>query len=239
MLELAKAYDICHVDKPKLTIVFLHGIAADSSSFDGLIKYLSKNNYYKDVRLVAFDWLGSGKSYTSDELNYDFKEQLGALHQSVAKLNAEKIVIVAHSMGTMLATRFADQYPELVQGLILISAPVYLEEDIKNPMFKKAMDGFREVVGRKSKGLLKSKAFNNEIEYIVSDVKNYDFLLKVKKTTIIIYGELDRIIAAYNIPALVGANSYISAVKTAGPHGVTMDKYSKIDKAIKSFQKED
>lgn len=240
MLELAKTYDVCREGEPKLTVIFLHGIAADSSSFDGLLSYLLKEDSLKGVRLLAFDWLGAGKSFASDKLEYNFKEQLEALQNSVAKAGVTcPVVIVAHSMGTMLASRFAKDNSDLVKGLILISAPIYREEDIKNPMFEKALDGFREVVGRKTKVLLNTRAFENEIKNIVSDTHNYDYLVGVKQPTIIIYGELDKIIAPFNLPGLLKANSNISTIKTPGSHGVTIDKFGKISTAIKNFLKEE
>ena len=240
MLELAKTFDLCRGDKPRLTVVFLHGIAADSSSFDGLLKYLSSTEEASEFRLVAFDLLGAGKSYASDELEYNFKEQLEALENSVKKLKVSgPLIIVAHSMGTMIATRFAETHKRLAKGLILISAPIYRKEDIENPLFAKAMDGFREVVGRKAHGLLTSKSFNNEIKYIVSNPHNYDYLARLTAPTIIIYGELDRIIASYNLPGLLKINPNISAVKTAGSHGVTRDKYSKVLLALNKYLNEE
>ena len=240
MLELAKTYDVCLEGEPKLTVIFLHGIAADSSSFDGLLSHLLKDDSLKSVRFLAFDWLGAGKSFSSDELEYNFKEQLEALQNSIVKANVKSpVVIVAHSMGTMLATRFSKEYSDLVKGLVLVSAPVYREEDIKNPMFEKALEGFREVVGRKSKASLNTKAFESEIKNIVSDIHNYDYLAEVKLPTIIIYGELDKIIAPFNLPALLKANPNITAIKTPGSHSVTIDKFGKISTAIKKLLKEE
>lgn len=239
MLEFAKTFDLSRGDTTKLTVVFLHGIAADSSSFDGLLNYLAEAEVAQEMRLVAFDLLGSGKSYTSDELEYNFKEQLEALGNSVKKLGVSgPLIIVAHSMGTMIATRYAETHKRLVKGLVLISAPIYRKEDIENPLFAKAMDGFREVVGRKARGLLASKSFNNEIKYIVSNPHNYDHLVNLSLPTTIIYGELDRIIASYNLPGLLKANPNISAIKTPGSHGVTRDKYSKVLTTLKKFLEE-
>ena len=240
MLKLTKTYDVCLTGEPKLTVVFLHGIAADTSSFEGLLAHLLREASMKEMRMVAFDWLGAGKSYTSDELNYDYKEQLEALKNSINTLDVKgPLILVAHSMGTMLATRFATENQRLVKGLVLVSAPVYKKEDIEKPLFEKSMEGFSEVVGRKSKGLLESKAFNNEIKNIVSDVHNYDYLVGLKQPTTIIYGELDKIIAPFNYPGLLKANPNLIAQKTPGSHGVTIDKYGKISTAIKGFMKEE
>lgn len=236
MLELAKTYDVCKVFEPKLTVVFLHGIAANSSDFEGVLEYLEKNDSMRSVRLVTFDLLGAGKSYTSDELNYDFEEQLEALKNSIDKLEVSSpLVIVAHSMGTLIATRFAEKHKRLVKGLILISPPIYKKEDIENPMFEVAMNGFREVVKRKKQALITEKSFNNEIINIVSNKRNYDFLTRITQPTIIIYGELDKIIAPFNIPELLETNPNITAIKTAGSHAVMRDKYAKILVALQKF----
>lgn len=238
-LELAKTYDVCRAGEPKLTAVFLHGIAASSASFNGFFDYLMVNNSMREIRFVAFDLLGSGKSYTSDELNYNFDEQLEALDNSIQKLRITgPLIIVAHSMGTMIAARFADKHPKLVDGLILISAPIYRREDIENPLFEKAMNGFREIVTKKDRSLLKSKAFHSEIKNIVSNSENYDYLVKLSQPTTIIYGELDKIIAAQNLPGLLKQNSQIRAIKAPGAHGVSVEKFGKIAEALKKFLKE-
>lgn len=238
MLELAKTYDVCRAGEPKLTVVFLHGIAADSSSFDGLFNFLLTMKAAREMRLVAFDLLGSGRSFTSDELEYNFDEQLKALENSIKKLGVcGPLVLVGHSMGTLIVTRFAVKHPALVDGVVLISAPVYKKEDIENPMFEKAMDGFREVVGRKSRGTLNSKAFNNAIKNIVSNVDNYEYFSNLKQPTTIIYGELDQIIASFNYPGLLRFNPNLKTTKTAGAHGVTVDKYNKVLSALRKYIK--
>lgn len=235
MLELTKTYD--RSGESELTVVFLHGIAASSKSFAGLLEYLSGKEDLRRLRFVAYDWLGAGESYTSDELEYNYAEQLEALGNSVKRLGDGPLVVVAHSMGTLIAVRFAE-ICERVKGLVLVSPPVYRKEDIENPAFEKAMAGFREVVGRKADGILESKVFNNEISNIVSNKENYEHLLKVKQPTVLVYGELDQIIAPFNIPKVLKANGKIRAVKTAGSHGVAHDKYAKIARVLKDFSGE-
>ena len=41
-LELTKTHDYCAVKNPKLTVVFIHGIASDSSSFTRALNYLAR-----------------------------------------------------------------------------------------------------------------------------------------------------------------------------------------------------
>ncbi len=228
-LELFVAHDSVAVKEPKLTVIFIHGIAADSSSFKKAIEYLEGTRSMKDVRFVALDLLGAGKSYSSDKLKYDFNDQLTALDNSIKKLEIETpVILVGHSMGTLIATRFAENHKRLVKKMILISPPVYREEDLKNPAFKAAMEAFREIMARKNRKILETKAFNNEMELIVSNPKNYEKLVETTVPTTLIYGELDQIIAAFNIPGLIKKNPNISAIRTAGRHSVSHDKYVKV-----------
>ena len=228
-LKLAKTHDNCPSGQPELTVIFIHGIASDSSTFDNALSYLEGTKSLQNIRFVAFDLLGSGKSHKSDELNYDFTEQLFALENAIDELKIKTpVVMVGHSMGTMIVTRFADTHRRMVKKLILISAPVYREEDVKNPVFEKALDGFRAAVSRKSKEILEDKAFNNELKYIVSNPNNYSFLRRLTKPTIMIYGDMDTIIAPFNIPGILKLNPNITAIKTSGGHSVSREKYTKL-----------
>ena len=238
-LKLAKTHDVCKAGEPELTVVLIHGIASDSSSFDGLLEYLEDLDEMRTVRFVAFDLLGAGKSNSSDELNFDFDEQLTALDNSINELNiTTPLVIISHSMGTMITARYADNHKRLVKGLILVSPPIYSKEDLENPFFMAAMDGFREIVRHKNRQVAESKAFNNEIENIILNPGNHRYFEKITQPTKIIYGELDKLIIPTNIPKLVKCNPNVTTVKTAGSHGVTHEKYSKVMDVLKKFLKE-
>lgn len=228
-LELNVAYDFCQTKEPKLTVVFIHGIAADASSFQKAATTLAENPTFENVRFLAFDLLGVGKSLTTDELEYDYDEQLTALKNTLDKLEIKTpLVLVGHSMGTLIATRFAAKNPGMVEELILVSPPIYTPEDIKSPLYKKAMAGFRAVITAKNPEFLEQKSFNNELEKIVSDLENYRFLIETKKSTTLIYGDGDEIIASFNIPKVLAANEKIKAIKTVGTHGISSAKTAKI-----------
>lgn len=239
MLKLAKTYDNCPSKKPTLTVVFVHGIADDSSRFKKPIEYLEGTTSLKNIRFVCFDLLGSGKSMKSDKLNYDFKDQLEALSNSIEALKIDTpLVLVGHSMGCLISARFADTHKRMVKELILISPPVFTPKDFDTPKFVAGQEGFRKLMILKFPALKNDKAFAVEMEKIVGNKKNYDVFLRLTKPTTIIYGIADKIIASYNIPGLLKANPRITAIRTPGAHGVSHDKYIKMTPILERLANE-
>ena len=232
-LELKKTHDSARSSDPKLTAVFVHGLASDSRTFDIALEYLENHASLSDVRFVTFDLLGSGKSYKSNELSYGYTDQLTALDNSLDKLNIKTpLILVGHSMGTLIVTRYASKHKRAIQRLVLISPPVFTEKDLDNPAFKLAMDAFKEAVSTKDRSIVKEKSFNNSIEKIVKNRKNYQTLAEIDIPTVLIYGEMDKIIGAHNIPKLLKTNSKILRAKTPGRHGVSHDKFNKIREVL-------
>ena len=234
-LELFKTHDSCVGGiEPRLTVVIIHGIASDSSAYSRALEYLEGREVLSGVRFVTFDLLGAGKSLISDELEYNYDEELEALHNSIEKLNVNTpLVLVGHSLGTFIVTRYACAYKDDVSRLILISPPVYTPADLEHPDFKKGMEAFDASVKAKNPDYLNSKAYQNLMKNIVMDKDNYDVLSHLGVPTVLIYGVHDQLIASYNIPGILKINpDYLSAIKTDGRHSVTSDKYEEIGKLL-------
>ena len=111
-LELTKTNDFCKNKEPKLTVVLIHGIASDSHSFDKAIDYFKNDNNLDDIRFVSFDLLGSGKSLKSDELDYNYQEQLSAMHRAIKNLNVKTAATKRYSylLGSLLILQKENNY---------------------------------------------------------------------------------------------------------------------------------
>ncbi len=228
-LVLTKTHDSCASGKPALTVVMIHGIAADSDTYDETLEYFSKVPSLKSVRFVTFDLLGWGKSLTNDHLQYDYREQMEALHNSIKDLKIDTpLILIGHSMGTFIVTRYAHDFKDSVEELVLVSPPVYTVDDIESPAYNLAMMAFEESVNKRHPGLSATKSFLGSLKYIVSDKTNYDTLVNLITPATMIYGNKDAIIASFNYPELLTKNPHLKAIETDGGHGVTPNKYEKI-----------
>ncbi|CQD24552.1 alpha/beta hydrolase [Mycobacterium lentiflavum] len=110
---------------PRHTIVFLHGLCLNSSTWDAHIERL-RREYGPDVRLISYDHRGHGRSgsaalssYTIDQLGDDLAQVLRALNV------AGSLTVVAHSMGGMTVLAYLQrpipQRPADPTGLVLVA----------------------------------------------------------------------------------------------------------------------
>jgi pimeloyl-ACP methyl ester carboxylesterase len=104
------------------TVVLLHGKNFFGAYWKETIAVLSKAGY----RVVVPDQLGFGKSSKPD-LRYSFHLLASNTKLLLDSLGIEQAAVVGHSMGGMLATRFALLFPECTQALVLES-PIGLED---------------------------------------------------------------------------------------------------------------
>lgn len=103
-------------------VVLLHGKNFYGSYWDNTIKTLSQAGY----RVVVPDQIGFGKSSKPD-INYSFDLLASNTARLLDELRIDRAAILGHSMGGMLAVRFARTYPTRTTHLILEN-PIGLED---------------------------------------------------------------------------------------------------------------
>lgn len=122
--------DIGDKDARKV-IVLLHGKNFSGYYWEKVAKDLLKKKY----RVLIPDQIGFGKSSKPDCYQYSFGQLALNTKSFLDDLNIKKFDLVGHSMGGMLATTFAVNYPASVNKLILIN-PIGLEDYGKYVEFK-------------------------------------------------------------------------------------------------------
>jgi pimeloyl-ACP methyl ester carboxylesterase len=104
------------------TVLLLHGKNFFGAYWRQTIAFLSQNGF----RVVVPDQIGFGKSAKPD-IHYSFHLLAANTKKLLDSLGIKEVAVVGHSMGGMLATRFALMYPETVTRLIL-EDPIGLED---------------------------------------------------------------------------------------------------------------
>jgi pimeloyl-ACP methyl ester carboxylesterase len=103
------------------TVILLHGIATSSDSWKYLLPLL--NGRYK---CITIDLIGFGLSPKPDWYAYDPDEHVKNIHHTINSIKIKKpYILVGHSMGALLAVRYAARYKKEISKLILLSPPVY------------------------------------------------------------------------------------------------------------------
>jgi pimeloyl-ACP methyl ester carboxylesterase len=104
------------------TVLLLHGKNFFGAYWKETIRALTAAGF----RVVVPDQLGFGKS-DKPNIHYSFHQLARNTRQLLDTLGVKKAVVVGHSMGGMLATRFALLYPETTEKLVLEN-PIGLED---------------------------------------------------------------------------------------------------------------
>jgi pimeloyl-ACP methyl ester carboxylesterase len=122
--KLTMAYMDLQPAKPNgKTVVLLHGKNFSAAYWEQTAKDLSKDGY----RVIMPDQIGFGKSSKPTNIQYTFQLLAQNTKAVLDELKVSKIFLLGHSMGGMLATRFALMYPNTVEKLVLEN-PIGLED---------------------------------------------------------------------------------------------------------------
>lgn len=102
-------------------IVLIHGIASSSVTWQKLIPRIDGR-----YRVIAIDILGHGESPVPLDAEYTIEEHVDAVHATIKSLRLrEPFVLVGHSMGALIASRYAATRPSRIRHLVLVGLPVY------------------------------------------------------------------------------------------------------------------
>ncbi|TXF98105.1 alpha/beta fold hydrolase [Massilia arenae] len=105
------------------TAVLMHGKNFCGATWDGTTKALTQAGY----RVVVPDQIGFCKSTKPQHYQYSFQQLADNTRKLLESIGVKKAIVIGHSTGGMLATRYALMYPEATDQLVMIN-PIGLED---------------------------------------------------------------------------------------------------------------
>lgn len=197
-------------------IIFLHGIASSAVTFAHVIPQLSDR-----YRCISFDLLGFGESPSPPDSNFTIEEHVDSIRATINSLKLDApFILVGHSLGSLLAARYAARHPSKVSRLVLVSPPIYVPANqIGDPIGRARVEAYMRAYEflRTNKEFTMATAdtvrrlFQTENTLEVSERNWPAFVLSLKncietQTTVsdiatvrvpidIVYGSLDQFIA--------------------------------------------
>ena len=119
------------------TVVLFHGMNFGGFYFAGPIEVLRKEGF----RVVAPDQIGFGR-LSKPIMPYNFNDMALNTRKLLTSLGIAKVTIVGHSMGGMLAARFAASFPDLTERAVLYD-PIGLTDPRYEQPWRSADDAYK------------------------------------------------------------------------------------------------
>jgi 3-oxoadipate enol-lactonase len=96
-------------------LIFVHGLGGSTNTW-----YPQAQVLKRDLRLVAYDLPGSGRTSLRDGLTID--SLVADLHDVVEQAGGGRVHLAGHSLGTIICQHYAARYADKVASLALVGA---------------------------------------------------------------------------------------------------------------------
>lgn len=102
--------------------VLIHGVAPSSATFENVLPLIEGSH-----RCITIDLPGFGQSPMQAGAEYTLADQVAAVKRTIdsRRLRAP-YTLVGHSIGALIAARYAARTPRDVERVVLVSPPIYL-----------------------------------------------------------------------------------------------------------------
>jgi len=103
---------------PGAPVVLVHGFGGNRHFFDAQVAHVQDN-----ARVIAYDQRGCGESSLAPRKHYELDTLVNDLSVILDLSRSEQAVLVGHSFGADVVSRYAALHPERVAALVLIDPP--------------------------------------------------------------------------------------------------------------------
>ena len=240
--------------KTKATVVLLHGMGNSGAAWDEVVKKLPD-----DIRVISIDLLGFGASPSPRWLKYSTVIQAKAVMSTLLRLGFKRqLIIVGHSMGSLVAVELAKRYPMWVKSLILCSPPLYNETQKKTilPDQNTVLKNFYRMMQKYPKNLVDiaplatklkivGKAFNvtaenvdiymGALEASIVSQTGFKDVKRIQKPVQLLHGAFDPVVIKKNLDLIVAANPKVTLQVVLAGHELLGAYIPAVVKAVTRF----
>ena len=239
------------VKKPVATVLLLHGMGNSGASWNEVVKKLPKN-----VRVISIDLLGFGKSPSPRWLKYSTTVQARSVVATLFSLNInQQLIVVGHSMGSLVAVELAKKYPLFVKSLVLCSPPFYNDIERKTllpdpnvvlkrfyRMIEKHPNNIVDVVPLVTRLNIVGKAFNvtsDNVDIYLAALKasilnqtGFKDVKNIRKPIQLLHGVIDPVVIKQNLDEIVAENKHAKLYVILAGHELLGSYIPAVVKAI-------
>lgn len=224
-IQLSTGVEIQYVEQGAASgtpVIFLHGYTDSWYSYEKVMMHLPFA-----VHAFALSQRGHGLS-SKPQKGYKPEDFAADVEAFMKELDIPSAIIVGHSMGSLIAQRFAIDHPERTKGLVLVGAMVSLKKNPAVHEFGKMVEQLQDPIDSAfihefQKSTLAKELDGMELHTYVSESRlvparvwkeihygmlNADYekeLKKVKAPALILYGDKDTIMPESDQQILAGA----------------------------------
>jgi pimeloyl-ACP methyl ester carboxylesterase len=226
LADTIKTYYEDHGDNKSYPLILIHPIGGNILIWHHEISLLLKSGF----RVIAYEIRGHNRTNMGKAGAYAMQDLVNDLRQLVEHLNIKKCSIIGHSIGGIIASMYAAQYPRSVDAIILInSSPKKFKEKDLEKHFKTReiaiTQGIEALVEYKLRAL-------DETRDLLKDKRHSDLFRDVLSKTSV-NGFVAATIALYTIPEHVVGKLQTSRCKVFAIVGSDDDVFMRLLKETK------
>jgi len=203
-----------HPQKTRPVIVALHGFLSSSRYWTRLERHLHKAGF----TLIAVDLLGFGKAQKPKDSPYDYDAHIAHIQNALHQKGADRpFILMGHSMGALVAARYANLYPKNITRTILLHPPLYKNSSEAHRTLRDTSRFYAFLLDSRFRGLawgtLRNASFSiiarhtkqsreDSLQNIIEAAELFDDLATIRTPTLLVNGLKDRPVYRANLHQL-------------------------------------
>ena len=221
-----KTYYEDHGDNKSYPLILIHPIGGNIRIWHHEISLLLKSGF----RVIAYEIRGHNRTNMGKVGAYTMQDLVDDLHSLIEHLNIKKCSIIGHSIGGIIASMYAAEYPGSVDAIILInSSPKKFKEKDLEKHFETRQIAITQGIEALAEHKLRS---NDEARDLLNDKRHSDLFRDVFKKTSV-EGFVAATIALYTIPENVVGKLQTSECKVFAIVGSDDEVFMRLSKEAK------